>query len=314
MKNIFKSFLIVLAAVSMVTACVEKEESAMDPYATNFVYLKAPLASTYKATFSTAGNWKTQPDTLASYMQIRCTKPAPQDINVTVEIDESMVEAYNTAKGTDYKFFPGLELLQDSFVISKGEYVSADTLKTKITDFDALLAGGTQTYIVPVRMTKASAGTLSESNHFYIFYEAAELFGQMTGEYAGTKIDRSGWKIYIDGRDVTGTLTDGSKYSDVYYISENVINVDLGQVYDNLICFGVEHYGASYSCKYIQVEVSTDNVEFKDLGTYETYAMANAVLEVFDPVSARYVRFTGYEPMSSSYGWDIGEVNIAAAN
>jgi hypothetical protein len=225
-----------------------------------------------------------------------------------------MVEAYNTAKGTDYKFFPGLELLQDSFVISKGEYVSADTLKTKITDFDALLAGGTQTYIVPVRMTKASAGTLSESNHFYIFYEAAELFGQMTGEYAGTNIDRSGWKIYVDGRDVTKTLTDGSKYSDVYGISENVINVDLGQVYDNLICFGVEHYGSSYSCNFIQVEISTDNVEFRDLGTYETYAMANAVLEVFDPVSARYVRFTGYQPMSSYYGWDIGEINIAAAN
>jgi hypothetical protein len=42
--------------------------------------------------------------------------------------------------------------------------------------------------------------------------------------------------------------------------------------------------------------------------------MANAVLEVFDPVSARYVRFTGYQPMSSYYGWDIGEINIAAAN
>ena len=314
MKNIFKSFMIALAAAALLSACAQKEESVLDPYATNFVYLKAPLASTFKATFSTAGNWKTQPDTLASYMQIRCTKPAPQDIKVSVEIDEAMVDAYNTAKGTDYKFFPGLELLQDSFVINKGEYVSADTLKTKITDFDALLAGGTQTYIVPVRMTKTSAGTLSESNHFYIFYEAAELFGQMSGEYAGTMLDRSGWKIYADGSDVTKKLTDGSKYSDIYSLSENVINVDLGQVYDNLICFGVEHYGSSYSCNFIQVEISTDNVEFRDLGTYETYAMANAVLEVFDPVSARYVRFTGYQPMSSYYGWDIGEVNVAAAN
>lgn len=314
MKNIFKTFMIALAAVSMFAACAEKQESTFDPYATNFVYLKAPLKSTYKATFSTAGTWKAKPDTVTNYMQIRCTKPAPQDIKVTVVVDESMVAAYNEANGTDYKFFSEMKLVQSEYVIRKGEYVSSDTLKTEILDFEPLKAGGTQNYIIPIKMTSTTAGKLSESNFFYVFIEAAELFGQMISDYNGTKIDRSGWSIMIDGTDVTKKLTDGSKYSDVYNISKNEINVDLGQVVDNLVNFGVEHYGSSYSCQTMMFEVSTDNATWKNLGTYDTYALANAILEVFDPVSAQYIRITGYDPMSSYYGWDIGELNFATLN
>lgn len=322
MKNIIKSLMIGLAAVALLASCEDKKENVeLDPYATNFVYLKAPLSSTYRATFSTGGVWKTKPDSVMSFMQIRCTKPAPQDIEVSLEIDESMVETYNTANGTDFKFLSSLELLKDNLVIRKGDYLSADTLKVRITEYDSMLAGGTQKYVVPVRMTSASAGVLSESNSFYIFYDAAMMFAEIVTSYTGVKMDRSGWKIYKDqigGKDITSTLTDGSVYSDVYGSEyrghEIVLYVDLGQVYDNITNIGVEAYGnyGQYSATNMKVEVSVDNVEYKDLGTYYTYPISPAILDLFEPQTARYIRITGYDPQSS-YGWDIGEINVATA-
>lgn len=318
MKNIFKSFMIALAAVALLSACAQKEESVVDPYATNFVYLKAPLSTTYRATFSTGGNWKNKPDSVTNFTQIRCTKPAPQDIKVTVEIDETMVEAYNAANGTEYQFLPQVELVQNDFVIKKGEYVSTDTLKTVITDYAPILAAGTQSYIVPIKMTKTSNGVLSESNHFYVFYEASMLFAEIVNNvYSGTKLDRSAWKIYVDefgGRDVTSTLTDNTNYTDVYYLwSGTVLCIDLGAVYENIVNIGIHHYSYNYTAGSIKVEVSEDNVTYKDLGTYDCKQVGNAVLDLYDPQVARYIKVTGYDPISSSYGWDIGEVFVAVA-
>lgn len=318
MKNIIKSFMIGLAAVALLSGCAQKEEATNDPYATNFVYLKAPLASTYRATFSTGGNWKNKPDSIAYFTQPRCTKPAPQDIKVTVEIDESLVEAYNTANGTDYAFLSNIEIMQKELTIKKGEYVSVDTVKTRLTDYDTFLEAGTMNYIVPVRMTNTTAGKLSETNTFYIFYEASALFAEVTNKYTGVKMNRSNWKIYKDnigGKDITSTLTDGSTYSDVfgseYRGHEIVLYVDLGDVYSNIVNIGVEPYGnySSYNALNTKVEISVDNVTYKDLGTYYTYDKAPAVLDLYDPQEARYIRLTGYDPQSS-YGWDIGEINV----
>lgn len=303
-----------LAAVSLLASCAKEEATGTDPYATNFVYLKAPLASTYRATFSTAGNWKNKPEEVTAFTQIRCTKPAPKDIKVSVEIDESMVEAYNAANGTDYKFLNGIELVKTDFVINKGEYISADTLKTALTNYDEFIEGGTAKYIVPIRMTKTSAGTLSESNFFYVFYDAAMLFGETIGSYTGTILDRSDWTVYVNGVDKTSTLTDGSKYTDVYNLfGDNVISIDLGQVYDNIVNIGVDHYGSSYGCNEFKFEISTDDVEYRDLGTYNGYGLGSAVLDIFDPQEGRYIKITGISPISTYYGWDIGEVNVAVA-
>ena len=321
MKNIFKLLIVSFAAVTFFSACEEgpippyKVEQE-DPYSTNFVYFKTHVPTKFNATFSTSGNWKTQPDTIAAYpVQIRCTKPAPQDIEVTVAFDETLVEQYNAANGTEYKFFPAIELLAEkSYTIKKGDYIAVDTIRTRINDFQAFIDGGTQKYLMPVKLTGTSSGKLSELAIFYIEYDAAMLFAQIRGDYTGTKLDRSGWSIIADGYDVTSTLTDGSKYSDVYGMSEPVITVDLGQVYDNLVNFGVEHYSVGYTVRELKVEISEDGNSYKSLGVYDAWDYAVAVLEAFDPQRARYVRFTGNGPKSAYYGWDVGEINIAVEN
>lgn len=321
MNNFIKPLMIALAAVSMLAACAQKEEAALDPYATNFVYMKAPSINTFRATYSTLKVWKNKPDSIASFVQVRCTKPAPKDIKVSVEIDESMVEAYNAANGTDYLFLPEIKLLQDSYTIKKGEYVSVDTLKARISDYSTLL-NGTQSYVVPVKLSSTSAGTLSESSFFYLFYEASELFAEMTNVYTGVKMDRSGWKVYkdsFDGEDITRTVTDGNTYSDVYGSGykgpEVVLCIDLGAVYDNITNVGVEPYGnyATYTVDRMKVEISVDNVEYKDLGTYNCRNLSAAVLDLYDPQQARYIKITGYDPLSTSYGWDIGEIYVGTA-
>ena len=143
-----------------------------DPYAINFVYFKTQVSTKADALFSTSGNWVKQPDTLAVYpVQFRCTKPAPQDIVVTVEVDESLVETYNAANGTSYKFFSDLELIAaDSYTIKKGEYMSVDTLKTRITNFDAFTEGGTQKYMVPVRLRHNTQARCYQPGQRYYTY------------------------------------------------------------------------------------------------------------------------------------------------
>ena len=312
--------MIVCAAAFVFAACNEGpvppyKVAQVDPYAINFVYFKTHVNTSFGATFSTSGNWKKQPDTVSVYpVQFRCTKPAPQDLQVTVAFDESLVAAYNAEHGTSYKFFPDVELLAaDSYTIKQGEYIGLDTLRTKITNFDTFIEGGTQKYLVPVKLTSASAGQLSELAVFYIEYDAAMLFAQMRADYTGTKLNRSGWTITADGRNVTSTLTDGSKSSDIYNLSDPVIVVDLGQVYDNLQCFGVEHYNSGYTVRDLKVEISVDGKDYKSLGSYDAWDYGVAVLEAFDPQTARYVRFTGTGPKSAYYGWDVGEINITVA-
>ncbi len=311
-----------LAAVALLASCEDKDKNVeIDPYATNFVYLKAPLSSTYRATFSTGGTWKIKPDEVVEFMQVRCTKPAPQDIEVTVSIDESMVESYNALNDSEYQFLSEAELFQEKLVIKKGQYVSEDTIKLRHTNIDAMLEAGTQSYMIPVKITSVSSGTMSESGSFNIFYEASMLFAEITNTYTGVKItDRTGWKIYKDqigGKDITSTLTDGSNYTDVYgsdYKGTVVLYIDLGKQCDNITNVGVEHYAnqGSYAATEMQVEVSTDNVQYKSLGTYRTSGYGTAVLDLYEPQSARYIRITGYDP-TSSYGWDIGEINVATA-
>ena len=317
MKNILKAFMIGLAAAALFVGCA-KEESTNDPYATNFVYLWAPESSTYKATFSVMDEWKSKPDSILSFMQIHCTKPAPQDINVTVEIDESLVASYNAENGTDYEFLSCIKLVKDQLVIKKGEYLSVDTLKTRISDYDFFIEGGTQKYIVPVKMTSASSGKISERSVFYIFYEANKLFAEvLDNSYSGVQLDRSDWKIYLNefgGNDVTAKLTDGSKYSEVYYLyGTNTFYVDLGQEYDNITNVGVMCYGASYSVTNMKVEVSSDNVDYTDLGTFYTYRIGHPVIDFYVPQKARYVKITGYDPIDSYYGWDVCDIYVATA-
>jgi hypothetical protein len=63
----------------------------------------------------------------------------------------------------------------------------------------------------------------------------------------------------------------------------------------------------------MKVEVSEDNVTYKDLGTYNCKQIAHAVLNLFDPQNARYIKATFYDPISSYYGTDISEIFVAVA-
>lgn len=310
-----------LAAVALLASCAEKEDaSGVDPYATNFVYLNYPQATSFRATFSTQGIWKLKPEETQVFTPVYCTKPAKGDIKVSMKIDESLVAAYNEENGTEYKFLSEVKLASDKLVVKSGEYVSADSLKLIHTDYESIIEAGTSSYLVPVVITEViGSGKLSESRPrvVYFIYEAAELFAEVTNQYTGVQIeDRSGWKIYEDdfgGYDITSELTDGSIYSDGWWYAPITLCVDLGTVYDNITNVGIRWYAdyASYSSETIKVEVSVDNNEYKDLGTYDCGGISPAVLDVYDPQQARYLKITLGEP----YNWDtdVCEIYVATA-
>ena len=321
MKNIIKSLMIGLAAVALSAGCTDKEEpTGTDPYATNFVYLSSPKATSFRATFSTQGVWKLKPEETQVFTPVYCTKPASGDIKVSMKIDESLVAKYNEENGTEYQFLPEVKLASDKLTIKSGEYVSVDSLKLVHTDYESIVSGGTAKYLVPIVVTEvAGTAVLTESRPsvFYFFYDAAMLFAEITNQYTGVKIeDRSGWKIYEDeigGYDLTSTLTDDSYYTDEWWYAPVVLYVDLGQIYENITNIGIRWYAdyASYSSDTIQVEVSDDNIEYKDLGTYNCGGVSPTVLDVYDPQQARYLKITLGEPYSLST--DVCEIYVATA-
>ena len=324
MKNILKSIVIALAAVPMFVGCTENEKSAVqDPYATNFVYLKSPDETNFRARFSTSGTWKQKPDSILATSPIYCTKPANGDIKVQVEIDEALVASYNEEHGTSYQLLSEVKLLTNELTVKSGSYVSVDSLTFVHTDYASIIEGGTAQYLVPVKLTGVKGnGKLTESRPsvFYFIFDAAMLFAEVTTSYTETKVsDRSAWVIKEDefgpnGYDITDELTDGSLYTDAYIYSGTVLCIDLGRVYENIADIGLESYynEVGYMTSSMTVEVSEDNSQYTNLGQYSTNRLAPAVLNLFEPVDARYLKIT--VGRANNYSNYIAEINIATKN
>lgn len=320
MKNIIKSFIVLSAAAVLFAACAEKEQPVgLDPYATNFVYMNAPKTDTYNASFTMTKEWKERPDSVQILSQIRCTKPAEEDIQITLTIDESMVAVYNEANGTDYKFLPEVKLVEDEFVIRKGEYISADTLKVEHTDVDTILEGESTMYLVPVKISSISgSGTISESNTMYVFYNATMLLAEVKNSYdaEGVKVsDRKAWKLKATGGygyTQAGYLTDGASWTDDWWYDPFVIDIDFGQTYTNIKSIGVDwYYGYAYCSSTIEVLLSTDGVNYTNTGIYSSVVTPSAVISFYEPQQASHVRLNFGAP-ASSYT-DIGEIYITTA-
>lgn len=170
MKNLTKyilSSMLVAASLPLTTACSDDE--ATDPYDINYVYIYSPTTTDNTLEYKGNGTFVTSIAEQAIINPVRCTKPAPQDITVNFTIDASLIESYNQENGTDYTLLQNVQLENSTLTIRKGEYISADSLKVKYTDMSEF-QNGVEKYIVPISMTTASGGVMSQQSKVFLTF------------------------------------------------------------------------------------------------------------------------------------------------
>lgn len=160
MKKIIRYSIIALAASFALAACDKNEvEYLPQPdYTSNLAYILAPETSHQELVYKGTGDYIGLPfdaEAEQTINTVRLTKAAPEDMTVTFAVDAEAVEAYNKEHGTEFAPFTGVELINKTLSIKKGEYVSAEPLRMKYTDLRQM-QDGKENYMLPIVISSIS--------------------------------------------------------------------------------------------------------------------------------------------------------------
>lgn len=318
MKALLKNLLycgLIFLAVGLITSCSDDESN--DPYDTNYVYTYAPGISEYSLRYKEDGTFIKTIGKEQMLVPARCTKPAPSDLTITFAIDNSLVDSYNKAHGTDYVLLKNAKLENTSLTIKKGEYISAESLKVIYADM-VEFTDGTMHFILPITITEVKGGGVASSDYrnFFLTYES--MLVTMGDETAptGNKIeDRTGWTISKNGTvstQITNDLTDGDTDTDTSCskAEETIFVVNLGKE-GTISSIGLTYYANYYSSAKAAVATSLDGSNYTSLGDVDLRYAAQHCLNLYTAKEAQYLKIT-----LSGY-WNsipyLNEINVYTA-
>ncbi|HVI45636.1 MAG TPA: DUF1735 domain-containing protein [Chitinophaga sp.] len=251
---------------------------------------------------------------------VRLTRPVSAAVKVSIDVDTSLVSAYNKQHNTAYKAAPEgaykIELM-GGVTIPAGETGNKDSMRIVLLQPN-IFAGADQ-YLIPLRLKNADNGVSISTRVGALFIILKASIGWRNINDAlttptGTVIDRKmpQWKIastsgewfgdaaaVLDGDFTTAWMT----YMDGKPPAASLA-VDMGAA-NTLKAITVTPgyvYGSDYNSSTIQVLTSMDNATWTDQGIYNGPAFGGSdtspdtrALNFFAPVSARYLKlvFTG---------------------
>lgn len=258
LKNIIYYALIVLPL--LVAASCEGDDTT-DPYDTNYVFLYSPPSVAHNLVYQSDGVFTQEIEKQEMLVPVRCTRPAPTDITVTVSLDKSLVDAYNARQGANYVFLENARLEKSTFIIKKGEYVSSDSLKVLYTD-KSEFQNGSMNYILPVTISAIEGEGVAlskEKNVFFLTYESTLLQIEIVDNPVGTMVENNEWNYKLNGSptnfdEVFITINDGS-----------VFELDMGKSV-NVQTIGVHFFMYFYSSAASEVYISNDGISYEKIG------------------------------------------------
>lgn len=157
----------VVASLVPLTAC--DDDDTVDPYDINYCYLYQPHTSYASLQYKATGDFISSLEDPLELVPVRLTKPAPKDLTVTIALDESVVDEYNAANGTDYKFLKGAQLVTPTLQIKAGEYVSETPITLSFADH-SFLVNNTDNLILPIVIKDAQGITVSKSSRVFMIF------------------------------------------------------------------------------------------------------------------------------------------------
>jgi hypothetical protein len=153
MRNKIFKILSLMAAVLLVSSCL-KDNVGEDWTAS----LKGKMyAEVDKAGFAAlALQPVATPVTFRFLVNIATDVPPTQNITVTLGVNTDVIARYNTAKGTDYKLFPYIEILTPTITIEAGTRNAYASVKV----WNANLLNACDNYMAPISITAATGGVI----------------------------------------------------------------------------------------------------------------------------------------------------------
>ena len=212
MKKIYLGLALLAAAVTF-TACSQEDyitEVKGNP--NNLVYLvQGPTVNTYNVQATPVGLF----GDFNVQIPVRTTKSA--SATATAAIAPELVEAYNEANGTDFAAVPAEAVAFESASVTVEKQQGSISVVPNGDKLSLLEAG--KTYLVPVKLTTATGGTVSEDFGVYYFLlsstEKPNKNVNSINDVVGTKItDYTGWTVTCGGKTQDASLIFGVDKAD----------------------------------------------------------------------------------------------------
>ncbi len=268
---------------------------------------------------------------------------AAGDIKIGIEVDNSLIDAYNEQNGTEFLAVPAeaVSLSQDVVTIPAGAFESVDTAFVSISEEYLPNLTDRKGYIIPVRMSSVNGGSArpaqSVNSISYLTVGISEKIvndDATEGNCIGSLVsDRSAWTVTgIDGTEV-GTKYDYSTWeqvpcdpaawfdgdagnSAVFEGSGDVatVVVDMGRVYNGAgikACY--QNWGYDYGtfADGTQLYFSTDNSNWNDIGTLQVSDWSGkSFVGLYGAVPMRYIKLV----VPNTSGWGNPEIECGDFN
>lgn len=295
------------ACVAGFTSCNDDDEYDFPGTTDNFVFHLDKSAS-----FKVVKTPLFVVSTIDVEIPVQCTRKADGEITTTFDIDNSLIDEYNEANGTNYIAAPeGLIVLDNkSIVIPKGAMKSTDAVKVRMTDDENIrsLVTDENPYLVPIRRTSVEGNKAYSSVDVnpvvYLTLNVTEdnvFHGATASDAKGTLVaDQSGWSGTYNGNpsDDFQKMFDGNALNYATFSNSGEISlvVDMGKEYtfDAITMYYTQQgYWSTntYGCFAANRELSTssDGTNWRSTGTFET-GDSNLIKVFYAPITARYIR------------------------
>lgn len=239
---------------------------------------------------------------------VRCTMPVQGEVRAFFDVDNSLIDAYNTAHQADYQAMKSevLAFNKKDLVIGNGAMQSAEEIVVSFDEekAEALSVGE---YLVPIRMMHVEGG-MEVSSNWNVVYLILEV---VDDPYGFPAADRSGWTIVDCSSEETNAenalatnVLDGNngtiwhtEYDQNQPNPPHTITIDMGEV-GNMIGFCYTTRSSGSGCPLgLKVEVSANNADWEEVATYgddELPTGGSAECKKFfeEQKAARYFRLT----------------------
>lgn len=273
--------------------------------------------------------------------QAQCNQKAITDIAVSFTVDNSLIDAYNEAKGTSYVAIPdgALVMTNSTVTIPQGAYTSSEKFTVTLTeDVNALAAIDNEAgYLVPIVIESCNgAGAKKAESVKSTSYIVISVSHNVIDETAtidnrkGTPVtDRSGWSVEVVQGDSDGNLSDwfDDDASSTAAVSNSgsdpaIVIIDLGREYafDGMRAYVHQDYGwggwDEGSFNSTKLYISSDKSEWTSVGTTDGGGWSGVeFVGFYGAINARYIKLE--QPKANQWydpEFSTGDLNIYATN
>lgn len=170
------AFTVVMAPL---TAC--DDDSDLGPkdkanYETNFVYCLESDNNYPTLSYRYSGKIIETDIKELQLTPVRLTKPAPENVEIEVSIDPTLVDEYNAANGTNYEALTDVSVTNPIIKVAQGQFISTDSIKIDLNGNRGFVGNG-KDLLLPVVIESASSEitTSKTSRIFVAFHYSANV-------------------------------------------------------------------------------------------------------------------------------------------